>query len=540
MLAQQIATPPHTMEESNGKKLPLLSPERPSYKWWITLALLLGMLAQGLNFGTLNIALPSMMTALRADIETIQWVVTAFMITRTVVMPMVGWVAAVAGPRTFYLGGLVVYIVGSILCGLSWSVHSLVVFRVVQAIGAGPLFPLTMGILYEVFPPNQRGFAMGVFMAGISVAPALGPSIGGYLVEHLNWRMIFYLNLPMGVISLAAVALILPKTKRSRYVSLDKVGLATMVCFLVSLLLALIQGRQEGWDSPYIQTLFAIAVVSGIAFVVAELHQKDPLVDLALFTSLPITGASAIFMIGTMGEFASNFLIALFLQRVLALSPLHAGQMLLPGALIWGLSNLISGRLADKFNNRWLVSIALLLIAVAFYRFSHLDKWSSTTYILSLFAVQSFARGLLQSPLINFLMAALPQDKVMMGSGLRGLMNGLGSTFGVSMAAVLLEHRQTIHALAFSEEQSLIPMGATDAVMAARENLYTAGEWDLLPTKAMVAVRGVMLDEAAVSAYRDCYLGISLSSVLSLALTVLLRLPARRRPRHNEREGVEA
>jgi EmrB/QacA subfamily drug resistance transporter len=528
-LAQESAQVLPSHEDGNGKKTSWFAPENPSYKWWVTVALMLGILTQGLNFGTVNVALPSMMTNLRADIETIQWVITAFMITRTVVMPTVGWVAAVTGTRTFYLACLAIYIAGSVLCGLSWSIPSLTFFRVIQALGAGPLFPLSMGILYEVFPAHQRGLAMGIFMAGISVGPAIGPSLGGYLVEHLNWRMIFYLNLPMGVISVAAVALILPRTARPRYVSLDKIGLLTMIAFLVPLLLALIQGRQVGWDSRYIQTLFVMAVVSGIAFVVVELRSKQPLVELRLFTIVPFSAASAIFLIGTMGEFASSFLIALFLQRVLTLTPFQAGQMLLPGALTWGVSNLISGRLADKVNNRLLISIALIMIAVAFYRFSHIDMWSSTTYILSLFVVQSFARGLLQSPLINVLMVVLPKEKVMMGSGLRGLMNGLGSTFGVSMAAILVEKQQAVHALAFSEDQDLLPIGAAEAIAAAREHLQMAGEWDLLPTKTMMLIRQAMFDEAAVLAYRDCYLAIALSSLVSLAMTLFLRTSQPRR-----------
>jgi predicted MFS family arabinose efflux permease len=323
--------------------------------------------------------------------------------------------------------------------------------------------------------------------------------------------------------------LILPKTTRPRYVALDKIGLISMIGFLVPLLLALIQGRREGWDSRYIQTLFAIAVVSGIVFVVAELRAKQPLVELALFKIVPFSAASAIFFISTMGEFASSFLIALFLQRVLTLTPTQAGYMLLPGALTWGLSNLISGRLADKVNNRLLVGGALLMIALAFSRFATLDKWSTTTAIVSLFVVQSFARGMLQSPLINFLMVVLPKEKVIMGSGLRGLMNGLGSTFGVSMAALFVEQQQTVHALAFSDEQSLLPIGAAEAVMATQEHLHTAGEWDLLSTRAMQAIREVMLDEAAVLAYRDCYLAIAASSLLSLALTLFLRVPQRRR-----------
>ena len=522
----QVHTPP---EANASLQTAWFSPERPSYKWWVTFALMLGILAQGLTFGTVNVALPSMMTALQAEIDTIQWIITAFMITRTVVMPMVGWVAAVLGPRTFYMLGLLVYILGSVLCGLAWSIPSLVVFRVIQALGAGPLFPLSMAMLYEVFPAHQRGLAMGIFMAGISVGPALGPLIGGYLIEYLNWRMIFYLNLPMGIVALVAVGVVLQKTARPSYVSLDTIGLLSMIGFLVPLLLALIQGRHEGWDSHYIQTLFAIATVSGIAFVVTEFRVKRPLVELALFKLVPFSAASLIFLLSTMGEFASSFLIALFLQRVLTLTPYHAGQMLLPGALMWGFSNLISGRLADTVNNRLLVGIALLMIAIAFYRFANFDKWSTTTAILPLFVVQSFARGMLQSPLINFLMAVLPKEKVIMGSGLRGLMNGLGSTFGVSMAAIFIERQQTVHALAFSEDQSLSPIGIAEAEVAVQGDLQMQGEWDLLSTKALLTIREVMLDEAAVLAYRDCYLAIAFSSLLALGLSFFLRLPQRRR-----------
>ncbi len=155
MAQESVPERSHAMPEGgNGKKTYWLSPDHPAHKWWVTLALMLGILTQGLNFGTLNVALPSMMTNLRADVETIQWVVTSFMVTRTVIMPTIGWVSAVAGSRTFYLVGLLVYIVGSVLCGLSWSVPSLVFFRVIQALGAGPLFPLSMGMLYEVFPAH--------------------------------------------------------------------------------------------------------------------------------------------------------------------------------------------------------------------------------------------------------------------------------------------------------------------------------------------------------------------------------------------------
>jgi predicted MFS family arabinose efflux permease len=290
----------------------------------------------------------------------------------------------------------------------------------------------------------------------------------------------------------------------------------------------LIEGRREGWDSRYIQTLFGIAVVCGVIFVVAELRQKQPLVELRLFKIVPFSAASVIFFVSTLGEFASSFLIALFMQRVLTLTPYQAGQMMLPGALTWGLSNLISGRLADKVNNRLLVSLALLMIVGAFYRFANLDRLSSTTAILSLFVVQSFARGMLQSPLINVLMITLPQDKVIMGSGLRGLMNGLGSTFGVSMAALFVEKQQVIHTMQLVEDQEEAPLGLAEALDATQGHLQGAGEWDQLPTKTLVVVRDAILGEAEVLAYRDCYMGIAVSSLLSLAIALFLRVPRRR------------
>jgi DHA2 family multidrug resistance protein len=190
---------------------------------------------------------------------------------------------------------------------------------------------------------------------------------------------------------------------------------------------------------------------------------------------------------------------------------------------------LISGRLADKVNNRLLVSLALLMIAGAFYRFAALDKTSTTTTILSLFIVQSFARGMLQSPLINVLMAVLPQNKMIMGSGLRGLMNGLGSTFGVSMAALFVERQQAVHAMGFSEDQSVYPIGTAEALAVTQEHLWLSGEWDALATKTALVLSATMFEEAAVLAYRDCYMAIAGSSLLALGLALFLPTPQRRR-----------
>ena len=194
--ATQTTAPPGARAPARQQGAP------PSARWAISLSLILGCLTHSVMMGSINIAVPSMMTSLRADVTQIQWVLTSFMIARTVVMPTLSWLGGLLGNRRLYLTSLTVYLAASMLCGLSWNLETMILFRVLQGLSAGYLTPLGMAILHETYPPGKRGMAMGVFMAGMSFGPAIGPSLGGYLVEHLSWRAVFYINLPIGLIAL--------------------------------------------------------------------------------------------------------------------------------------------------------------------------------------------------------------------------------------------------------------------------------------------------------------------------------------------------
>ncbi len=182
---------------------------RPTARWAISLSIILGSLTNAVMMGSVNVAVPTMMTHLRADVTQIQWVLSAYLIARTVVMPTLGWIGGRLGNRRLYLGSLSLYVVTSMLCGLAWDLESMICFRVLQGMSAGYLFPLAMTILHETYPPHKRGMAMGIFMAGMSFGPAIGPSLGGYLVDHWSWRAVFYINLPIGLVALVAAALTL-------------------------------------------------------------------------------------------------------------------------------------------------------------------------------------------------------------------------------------------------------------------------------------------------------------------------------------------
>src|SRR6266540_6019660 len=410
----------------------------PSASWAISLSLILGCLTHSVMMGSINIAVPTMMTSLRADVTQIQWVLTAFMIARTVVMPTLSWLGGLLGNRRLYLTSLSIYLVASMLCGLSWNLESMILFRVLQGMSAGYLTPLGMAILHETYPPHKRGMAMGIFMAGMSFGPAIGPSLGGYLVDHWSWRAVFYINLPIGLVALVAAALTLPAGGLRQQRSFDLWGLVTMTTFVVTLLLAVSETRAYGWTSLYVLVLLAVAGAMLLAFVWVELTRAAPLVNLPIFTNVPFVLSALVTFFESFTNFAMSLIIALFLQTGLGLSAQQAGEIMLPAAFVWGLTSFCSGRLSDQIESRWLILTGSLSHAVVLVLFVGITPQSSALAIAGLMVMRSITRGLIQSPIVTLSMATLPDHQVRMGSGLRGLINSLGATFGSAMAGFFL------------------------------------------------------------------------------------------------------
>jgi EmrB/QacA subfamily drug resistance transporter len=494
----------------------------PSARWAISLSIILGSLTHSVMMGSINIAVPSMMTSLRADVTQIQWVLSAFMIARTVVMPTLGWLGGRLGNRRLYLTSLLVYLGASMLCGLSWNLETMIGFRVLQGLSAGYLTPLGMAILHETYPPGKRGTAMGIFMAGMSFGPAIGPSLGGYLVEHLSWRAVFYINLPIGLIALVGSVLVtLPEGERPRSQELDLLGLTTMTTFVVSLLLAVTQARLYGWGSTYILTLLGIAIAALLAFVGAELTCATPVVNLQVFANGQfVLGAVANFC-ESFTNFAMNFIMALFLQQGLGLGAAHAGEIMLPAACIWGLTSLGTGRLTDRIEGRWLILVGSLSQAIVLSLFVGLTPWSSAGAISGLLMLRSLTRGFIQSPIMTITMATLPDHQLRLGTGLRGLLNSLGGTFGIAFAGILLQHRLAVRTYLVGENQHLDAVEHAHLADLVHQRLLEAGEdraGVAVQTEAMLS-RWVV-QEATTLAYHDIFL-LTSAVVLLTAMPVL-------------------
>jgi len=459
----------------------------PSARWAISLSIILGSLTNAVMMGSVNVAVPTMMTYLQADVTQIQWVLSSFMIARTVVQPTLGWIGGRLGNRRLYLGSVSLYVITSMLCGLAWDLESMIFFRVLQGMSAGYLFPLAMTILHETYPAGKQGMAMGIFMAGMSFGPAIGPSLGGYLVDHLSWRAVFYINLPIGLVALVAAALTLPAGGVRQPRSLDLLGLVTLATFVVTLLVAVSEMRTSGWTSPYVLGLLTASVAMLLAFVWAELTRAAPLVNLQIFTNVPFVLSSLVTFLESFTNFAMSLIIALFLQTGLGLSAQQAGEIMLPAAFVWGLTSFFSGRLSDRIESRWLILAGSLSQAVVLVLFIRITPASSAVAIAGLMIMRSMTRGLIQSPIITLSMVVLPEHQVRLGAGLRGLINSLGATFGVATSGFFLQQRLAVWTQFFQNHPpNVMVMELPDSWLT--QEATTHASYDLFLAAAVAAV----------------------------------------------------
>jgi DHA2 family multidrug resistance protein len=478
-----------------------------------------------MNSATVNVTIPPMMTAFGLSLDQAQWIITAYMIATAVFIPTVGWLGNWLGNRNLFLLSLLVFIAGSTLCGFAWSGPSLIAFRVLQGIGAGPITPMAMVFLSSVFPPQQRGLAMGLYGLGVSFGPAIGPVLGGYVTEYLNWRMVFFMNVPVGVLCLLLVVLVLPNVHEAARQSLDLLGLLTMTVFLVSLLWALSQGQRHGWDSPYIQRLFVIAGVAFVVFLWLELTRPQPLVDLRLYKNVAFAALSLAVLINAMSFWGTGFLQTILLQRLLDYTPAQAGYVVLPGALAMMCTTVWAGRLVDKIDRRIIVLCGLGGFALMSYGFSGLTLERPLHWVIWMIVGRYLTIGFIFTPMNAASLMLLPADKVRMGSGLINLLQqGIGGTVGLAMMTTVLQRRTTYHASLLAQSQDFSSLSWSEVLEPAYDLMVRAGEvGTMIEVKALALLHRHLEQQATVAAYQDCFLLLMVLTLLVMPLMLFLR-----------------
>ena len=497
--------------------------ESPSYKWWVAGTVMISVFAVLLNIAAASLALPSIMTTLSMSLDEAQWVITAYMIANAVVIPTVGWLGNVLGNRNLLLFSLLLFVVGSVLCGLAWNGSTLIAFRILQGMGGGPVLPMAMMFVTQAFPPLRRGLAVGLFALGGACGLVIGPVLGGYLTEYIHWRMVFHVNLLPGLIGILMVFLILPQGREKVRRMLDAPGLIALVSFLVSLLLALSLGRREGWDNTFIQQCFVIAGVSFVALVAIELNRKQPLIELRLLANPAFAAALTVVLVSFMAFYSNIFLQPFILQRLFDYTPVQAGRLILPGALAMAVVMVLGGRLTDAVDQRLAILGSLGLFALACHASSFLTMESPENWLVWTNAARYLALGLMYAPVVGAAMGTLPPEQVRMGSGLVSLVqSGLAPSLSLAAMTTVLQQRTTYYSGMLAQEQVASSLPWFDVVAPVRALLHNAGETiAIFANGSMAMLQQHLVQQASLAAYQDYILLMGLClAVAPLVMTL--------------------
>jgi len=403
-----------------------------------------------LDNSIVNVALPHLMVTFSTNLEDIEWVVTGYMLAFAILMPVTVWLRDALGLKIAFVLALLFFTAGSALCGMAWSENSLIVFRVIQAIGGGALMPTGLTMATEVFPPEERGMALGLWGAGATIAPAIGPTLGGYLVDYVSWRSIFYINIPIGAVVIAmTLAIMRPDRGHGGRVKFDFLGFLFLSLFLSSVLLGLTQGAREGWRSTYILTLFATSYFSFFIFLIVEHFIKDPIVRLEIFKNRNFSLCSFMGMVRSIGLFSSVFLMPLFLQRLMGYTAFETGILLMPSALAITISMPIAGNITDRIGPKAPALFGGILTAYSLFLYSKLSLNSSYGFLLYGFILRGIGLGFLMAPMTVAAINAVPKRMTSLASGLINVIMQVSGAFGVAIFSSFLTRRQSLHTAQF-------------------------------------------------------------------------------------------
>jgi EmrB/QacA subfamily drug resistance transporter len=412
---------------------------RIDYKW-VALAVVLGGTVMTLLDATVvNVALPTLQTALHtSSYNDIAWVVTGYLLAQGAVIPVTGWVTDRFGTKRVYMITLLLFTVASALCGAAWNLPSLIIFRILQGIGGGMIMPIGMTIIIRAVGPSQMGRVMGIFGVPMLLAPAVGPVLGGWLVQDFTWRLIFYINIPIGIVSLIAAQRYLRETPHSHTMKLDWIGLLTGTPAVVALMYAVDRSSELGWGSPLVLSLLSVSAVLFILFVWRQRTAEEPLLHLELFRDGTFTASVILGFTLVTALFGAMLLLPLYLQQVHGLDPLQTGLLLMPQAATAAIFMPIGGYLTDRIGPRPVVTTGLVLLIGGGILLAQIHPDSPQTLVIGALALRGMAMGFAMMPGMSAGLARIPQHLTSRASSITNTAQRVGSSIGIALLVTVL------------------------------------------------------------------------------------------------------
>ncbi len=425
------------------------------YKWKVMMTVWIGVFMATLDASIVNVALPTLTEFFNTDITTIEWIVMAYLLTITSLLLSLGRISDMIGRKNIFAAGLALFTVGSGLCALSSTVGDLIFFRVIQGFGAAMLMATGVAIITHEFPPRERGKAMGLIGTVVAIGSLTGPVMGGFLIQNIGWRSIFYINIPVGIFGTAMALKILQKDETNgKGQTFDIPGGVMLFISLVSLLLALSEGQERGWNSALIIFLFASSVIFFILFLMIEIRAKQPMIELRHFGNRRFAAANLSALISFMAMFSVILLMPFYLQNELGYSTEKVGIIFMAVPLVMSVVSPVSGYLSDRTNSYILSSIGIGMAAISILSLGFLNAYSNSIDVALRLSLLGFGMGLFQAPNNSIIMGSLPKEQLGIAAGVMGTMRNMGMVIGVAVSGAIFSNRYVYYG---NNESSFLP-----------------------------------------------------------------------------------
>lgn len=414
-------------------------------RWTILAVVLLGTLMATLDSSIVNVALPDMASELSVGLDTIQWIVTSYLIVISAFVLVFGRIADIIGKSLVYQYGFLIFTFGSLLCGISPTIGFLIVSRIIQAIGAAMTMSSNQGIIAATFPPNERGRALGLSATTVAVGTMLGPPIGGIMVELLSWKSIFLINIPIGILGYLAGKKVFPtEDKNLENMYFDIKGAVTFIIFVICLFWSMLSGERLGWNNYLILLNISIGGVSIVFFYFIEKKITQPMLDFTMFQNKLFNLSIFCAFVSYVTIFCHNIIHPFYLQYIMNINPARAGILMMIFPISAGSTAPISGYLSDRIGSEFLTVFGLFATTVGLISIGFLNTTSTYFDIVTRVAILGIGNGLFQSPNNAIVMSLVPRDKLGITGSINSLVRNMGMVFGIAFSVSLLYNRMSV------------------------------------------------------------------------------------------------
>ena len=504
----------------------------PSYRWLLTIAGSCGTIAMVLSSTIVNVVIPSVMGAYGVEQGQAQWIATGFIATMVASQLLNAWMIEALGIRTAYCLILLVFTAGAIISAASPTLEILIVGRIMQGFAAGVIMPLVMSTIVSIFPENRRGFAIGLYAMGTTIAPGIGPFIGGLTIDALTWRHMFLVPLPMVGFAFVMGMFLMPSRKFSfRMPSFDWTGYSLLITSLLCITLGIGNGQRWGWGSNEVAVTFAIGILTAVMFIYSQLHSKNPLLDPTLFLNPRFTAVVIIAFLFGAGNFATNYAIPVFTQTVQGFTPTKAGLVLIPAGIALTFLIPLAGRLGDSIPNHFPIMLGVVMFSIAMLIMAGSDV-NTTFWTVAFLTVLSRSGLAFVNPNMALVATrAAPPDKLHRSIGAYNFIRQLGGAFGVNIIVVLMETRTAFHSDQLTATQTAANPTSRDFLGKVESLLNEAGVPEAVQQPGALDYLGKVIHaQAFTKGFQDAFMIIAIVFMCAMVPAWILgRQQVRRR-----------